>query len=97
MFQQKRTYCPHAIMLKLDGSPPLVSDLLRVHPLLLVEPLLGLLEGRDLLLLGCYHIQILEHLRQAPSEPLEDIFHPRGGIHVLSDVRPRIVPLLEER
>ena len=78
-----------AIMLKLDGSPPLGGDMRGVHPLLLVEPLLGLLKGRDLLLLGCHEVQLLEHLRQAPSEPFEDIFLRRGRIHVFIDGHPQ--------
>ena len=43
-------------MLRLDGLPPLGSHLRSVHPLLLVEPLLGFLEGLDLPLLGCHEV-----------------------------------------
>ena len=43
-------------MLKLDGLPALGSHLRSVHPLLLVEPLLGVLEGLDFPLLGRHEV-----------------------------------------
>ena len=66
-FQRDWTYCSlkflpvpqaelPAIMLQLDGSPPLGGDRRGVIPFLLVAPLLGLLEGRDLPLPGCHKV-----------------------------------------
>ena len=87
---------PPAIMLQLDGSPPLGGNLEGVQPLLLVEPPLALFEGQDLLFLGCQEVYLVEPLPQASSEPFEDIFRRRGGIYVFGDGHPPVVQLLQE-
>ena len=48
-----------AIMLQLDGSPALGCDLRGVHRLLLLEPLLGVLEGPDLCCLDRHKVHLL--------------------------------------
>ena len=78
-----------AIVLKLDGSPPLAGDLRGVHPLMLVDPLIGLLEGPDGPFLGRHKVQLLEQLRQAPSEPFEEIFLATAGSMISVTVIPR--------
>ena len=50
-----------ASLVTLDGSLPLGDNLRGVRPLLLVEPLVGVLDGLDLPLLGCHEVQLLEH------------------------------------
>ena len=72
-------------MLELDGSPPLSCDLQDVHPLLLVEPPLGVLKGRDLPLLGYCEVQLLEHFRSLEAEPLDDVLLRLGGVPIFSD------------